>query len=93
MFVIWALDTFGDHTTCYARVETEAAADRLEAAADEHGFSVETADRPGFHLTFESSDTGEDADAFRDSFKAAVEREGGRLGHPGDGCTVKSLGD
>lgn len=74
-------------------LETEAAADRLETAADEQGFSTEANDRPGYHLTFKSPGTGDDAEAFRDSFKALVERDGGRLEHPGDGCTVKSLGD
>jgi hypothetical protein len=86
-------DHFSDHTVCFAFVDSASSADELEAAANKQGFSVSADNRPGFHLTFDSPATGEDAESFRHAFKGLVDREHGRLGHPGDGCLTKPFGD
>ncbi|HVL94761.1 MAG TPA: hypothetical protein VM266_02770 [Solirubrobacteraceae bacterium] len=78
-----------EFTWCYARFDSRA---RAEAALAEVRRTAPDADmaleRRGrrVSVTFESGESGRDAEAFRRAFRPAVRRQGGTLGHPGDGC-------
>jgi hypothetical protein len=42
-------------------------------------------------VTFSDGETGDDAQEFRRTFRALVERENGQLGHPGGGCLERTF--
>ncbi|HEV2060536.1 MAG TPA: hypothetical protein VGR11_14365 [Solirubrobacteraceae bacterium] len=74
-------------TTCYGIFDSGDAAGRAADAARDVGFDAEHEYRGSRSaVTFVTGETGDDAREARQTFRAIVKREGGRLGHPGNGC-------
>ena len=88
--LLWANSEF---TWCYARFDTvqqaEAALEEIREAEAGAGMETEPRGRR-ISVTFESGESGEDAQAFRRAVAPAVARQRGRLGHPGDGCLERT---
>jgi len=84
-FSVWANR---EYTECYGIFPSAQAAGRAETAAGSAGLGTRGLDREGAEVavTFEFDETGDDGRQARQTFREIVEREGGRLGHPGDGC-------
>ncbi len=77
-----------EYTECYGIFPSADAAGRAEHAAGEAGLVTRDLEREGaaVAVVFEFDDTGDDARHARRTFRMIVERNGGRLDHPGDGC-------
>jgi hypothetical protein len=77
-----------EYTECYGIFPSADAAGRAEHAAGEAGLGTRDLRREGAEaaVTFEFEETGDDGRQARKTFREIVEREGGRLGHPGNGC-------
>jgi hypothetical protein len=84
VFSVWANRQY---TECYGIFPSADAAARAENAAGEA--DLDTRDRregAEVAVTFEFDETGDDGRPARHKFREIVEHEGGRLGHPGNGC-------
>lgn len=76
-----------ESTTCYGIFKSGDAAGRAADAARDAGFDTDHEYRGSRSaVTFMTGETGDDAREGRETFRAIVKREGGRLGHPGNGC-------
>ena len=84
-FSVWANR---EYTECYGIFPSADAAGKAQKAAAEAGLGIRHLDREDAEaaVIFEFDETGDDGRQARQTFREIVDREGGRLGHPGNGC-------
>ena len=76
-----------EYTVCYGAFKSREDAERAADAGRGAGLDVEVDHRATESaITFESGETGEDADGARRTFRAILRRERGSPGHPDGGC-------
>lgn len=76
-----------EYTVCFGAFESRYAAERAADAGRDADLDVEVDHRATESaVTFESGETGEEADEARRSFRAILRRERGSPGHPDGGC-------
>ena len=77
-------------TECYGSFQAEEAAERAVDAAEDAGLSASVDHRPTESaVRFETGETGADGAEDRETFREVLDREGGELAHPGDGCVER----
>ena len=80
-----------EYTECYGVFKSREAAEQAADAARDVDLGTYVDHRENESVvTFETGETGADAGENRRAFRQIIDRESGKLGHPGNGCVERT---